>query len=125
MKTPTGDEIMDMKHTPALPLRIDEYRTVVDANGECVVLSGFSVSTGPRNHQAEEATAYIVHCVNTYADLSRRHAEAVRALENLIAAVAAHDEANFLAEDEDELKQTGKAVDDAMDNARAVLSRRE
>lgn len=90
---------MTDKHA-AMPWKRDKYGTVVDANGETVVLAGFALNTGHRSEVAEANTDFAFRACVAHDDL-------VKALE---AAVARLGFANNFIGCEDEIDQAQAAL---------------
>lgn len=60
---------MNTNHKPAtaLPWETDEWGSVFPVGKyDRVVLTGFSLSMGPRSQEAEQNTAYMLHTANAY-----------------------------------------------------------
>lgn len=53
------------KHTKGL-WKLDQYGNVVQTCNGQVCVTGFALSCGPRNKEAEANARHIVHCVNNH-----------------------------------------------------------
>lgn len=92
------------EHTKGI-WKLDQYGDVVHSCNGQVFVTGFALSCGPRNKEAEANARHIVHCVNN-------HERLVEAVKELI-------ESSCFMRDE------YSDMDDAVDSARTLLAQLE